>query len=74
MCAGNLLDLLQTNVKRILAYSSIAHFGYVLVAFLAGGTLAMEAVSFYIVACTVTTLAVFGVVTVLSAPREMLTI
>jgi NADH-quinone oxidoreductase subunit N len=37
MCAGNLLALLQTNVKRILAYSSIAHFGYLLVAFLAGG-------------------------------------
>ena len=37
MCAGNLLALQQNNVKRILAYSSIAHFGYILVAFLAGG-------------------------------------
>ena len=36
MCAGNLLALEQTNAKRILAYSSIAHFGYILVAFLAG--------------------------------------
>jgi len=66
MCAGNLLALQQTNVKRILAYSSIAHFGYVLVAFLAGATIAIEAVSFYLVAYTVTTLAAFGVVTVLS--------
>lgn len=66
MCAGNLLALQQTNVKRILAYSSIAHFGYILVAFLAGGTMAMEAVSFYLVAYTVTILAAFGIVSVLS--------
>jgi NADH-quinone oxidoreductase subunit N len=46
MCAGNLLALRQTNVKRILAYSSIAHFGYILVAFLAGSTLAIEAIGF----------------------------
>jgi NADH-quinone oxidoreductase subunit N len=66
MCAGNLLALQQTNVKRILAYSSIAHFGYILVAFLAGATMALEAVSFYLVAYTVTILAAFGIVTVLS--------
>ena len=67
MCAGNLLALQQMNVKRILAYSSIAHFGYILVAFLAIGTMAVEAVSFYIVAYTVTILAAFGIVTVLSS-------
>ena len=70
MCAGNLLALLQTNVKRILAYSSIAHFGYMLVAFLAGGTMAVEAVSFYLVAYTVTILAAFGIVTVLSGSER----
>src|SRR4029434_2360647 len=70
MCAGNLLALLQTNVKRILAYSSIAHFGYVLVAFLAGATMAIEAVSFYLVAYTVTILAAFGIVTVLSGSER----
>jgi NADH-quinone oxidoreductase subunit N len=37
MVAGNLLALWQTNVKRILAYSSIAHFGYMLVGFVAAG-------------------------------------
>ena len=67
MCAGNLLALRQNNVKRILAYSSIAHFGYILVAFLAGSTMAIEAVAFYLVAYTVTILAAFGVVTVLSS-------
>jgi NADH-quinone oxidoreductase subunit N len=66
MCAGNFLALQQTNVKRILAYSSIAHFGYILVAFLAAGTMAIEAVSFYATAYTVTILAAFGIVTVLS--------
>src|SRR5580658_8988781 len=66
MFAGNLLALRQTNVKRILAYSSIAHFGYILVAFLAGSTMAIEAVAFYLVAYTVTILAAFGIVTVLS--------
>src|SRR5208337_4887914 len=66
MCVGNLLALQQTNVKRILAYSSIAHFGYILVAFLAGTTMAIGAVGFYLVAYTVTLLAAFGVVTVLS--------
>jgi NADH-quinone oxidoreductase subunit N len=68
MCAGNLLALRQTNVKRVLAYSSIAHFGYILVAFLAGTTMAIGSVSLYLVAYTVTLLAAFGVVTVLSGP------
>jgi NADH-quinone oxidoreductase subunit N len=66
MLAGNLTALWQTNVKRILAYSSIAHFGYMLVALVAGGNIAVEAVTFYLVAYTVTTLGAFGVVTVLS--------
>jgi NADH-quinone oxidoreductase subunit N len=70
MCAGNLLGLQQSNVKRILAYSSIAHFGYILVAFLAGGTMAVEAVSFYLVAYSVSILAAFGIVSVLSGAHR----
>jgi NADH-quinone oxidoreductase subunit N len=66
MAVGNLLALLQQNVKRILAYSSIAHLGYLLVAFVAGGPRAVEAVTFYWVAYLVTTLGAFGIVTVLS--------
>lgn len=65
MFVGNLLALLQTNVKRILAYSSIAHMGYLLVAFLASRA-AVTAVSYYLVAYFVTTLGAFGVITVLS--------
>jgi NADH-quinone oxidoreductase subunit N len=66
MFTGNFLALLQDNVKRLLAYSSIAHFGYLLVALLAGGSLAAEAVTFYLVAYFATTLGAFGVVTALS--------
>ena len=68
MFAGNLLALLQDNIKRLLAYSSIAHLGYLLVAFLAAGPLAAEAVTFYLTAYFVTTLGAFGVVSVLSKP------
>ncbi len=70
MIGGNLLGLLQDNVKRILAYSSIAHLGYLLVAFLAGGSRAAEAVSFYLVAYFVTTLGAFGVITLCSDEKR----
>jgi NADH-quinone oxidoreductase subunit N len=70
MLVGNLLALQQSNVKRILAYSSIAHFGYLLVAVLADGTLALTAAVFYLLAYFATTLAAFGVVTVLSGSER----
>jgi NADH-quinone oxidoreductase subunit N len=66
MIAGNLLALLQNNVKRLLAYSSIAHMGYLLVAFVAGGSSAAEAVTFYLATYFVTSLGAFGIVTLLS--------
>jgi len=71
--AGNLLALLQKNVKRLLAYSSIAHMGYLLVAFIASGSiapaLAVESITFYLVAYFITTLGALGVVSVLSTPQ-----
>jgi NADH-quinone oxidoreductase subunit N len=70
MFAGNLLALRQTNVKRILAYSSIAHLGYLLVALVTGGGLGIQAATFYLVAYFITTLAAFGVVTILSGPEK----
>ncbi len=66
MFVGNLLALRQANVKRILAYSSIAHLGYFLVAFLAGGRLGPLAATYYLAAYFVTILGAFGVVAVLS--------
>jgi len=70
MVAGNLLALRQDNVKRILAYSSIANLGYLLVAFLAMGERAATAVAFYLVAYFATTLVAFGIVTVLSSAER----
>jgi len=68
MIAGNLLALRQNRIKRILAYSSISHLGYLLVAFLAGGEVGLEAAAFYLVAYVVTMTAAFGSVALLSAP------
>jgi len=70
MLAGNLLALMQQNVKRILAYSSISHLGYLLVAFLAGNQLGVEAVTFYLVAYFITTVGAFGTVAMLSGERR----
>jgi len=70
MFAGNLLALRESNVKRILAYSSIAHLGYILVAFLAGGPQALRAIAFYLVAYFAMTLGAFGVISALSSPEK----
>jgi NADH-quinone oxidoreductase subunit N len=66
MIVGNLLALQQTSVKRILAYSSIAHLGYLMTAFISGGRSGIAAVMFYMVAYTITSLGAFGVISVLS--------
>jgi NADH-quinone oxidoreductase subunit N len=70
MFTGNILALLQKNVKRVLAYSSIAHLGYLLIAFLAAKESAFLAVGFYLTAYFVTTLGAFGVVSVLSTSER----
>lgn len=72
--AGNLLALYQRNVKRVLAYSSIAHLGYLMVVFIAAGigggiALATQASTYYLFAYFVTTLGAFGVVTVMSTSQ-----
>lgn len=65
---GNLLALTQTNLKRLLGYSSIAHFGYVLIAIVAGTGIAIEAVGVYLATYVVTSLGAFGVVALMSSP------
>jgi NADH-quinone oxidoreductase subunit N len=70
MIIGNLLALFQANVKRILAYSSIAHMGYLLTAFLAGGILAAQAVTFYLFAYFITIFGAFGIIILLSDPSR----
>jgi NADH-quinone oxidoreductase subunit N len=68
--AGNVLALRQPNLKRLLAYSAIAHFGYMLVALIASGPLATEAVGVYLLTYSITTLAAFGVITLASSPLD----
>ena len=65
---GNLLALLQSNLKRLLGYSSIAHFGYLLVALIASKGLAVEAIGVYLATYVLTSLGAFGVVTLMSTP------
>ena len=67
---GNVLALQQSNLKRLLAYSAIAHFGYMLVALIASGPLATEAVGIYLLTYSITTLAAFGVITLVSSPLD----
>jgi NADH-quinone oxidoreductase subunit N len=69
MVFGNILALLQQNIKRLLAYSSIAHFGYLIVAFLPGNEEGIEAGIFYLFAYSITILSAFGIITLLS-PKE----
>ncbi len=74
MLVGNLLALLQDNLKRLLAYSSIAHLGYLLIALILFSSLsralAVEAASYYLVAYTVMTLAAFALVSIISNRGE----
>jgi NADH-quinone oxidoreductase subunit N len=67
MTVGNVLALRQNNVKRMLAYSSIAHAGYILVAFAVGGSEAVSAAVFYLVAYSMFNLGAFAVVTLLES-------
>jgi len=66
MFTGNLLALKQTNTKRLLAYSSIAHLGYLLIPLLSGTKTGVESAVFYVAAYIITTLGAFGVLSVLS--------
>ncbi len=71
MTIGNLLALFQDNIKRILAYSSIAHFGYLFVALLSAGELGLEAATFYLTVYMTAVLGAFGVVSYMTpADRE----
>jgi NADH-quinone oxidoreductase subunit N len=66
MLAGNLLALSQTNIKRLLSYSSIGHMGYVLIPVAAVSNFSIETMSYYLAAYTAMSLIAFGVVSRLS--------
>ena len=61
MVAGNVLAVVQTNLKRMLAYSSVAHAGYILAGLAAGTAAGYGAALFYLLAYTLMNLGAFGV-------------
>ncbi|MBI3913490.1 MAG: NADH-quinone oxidoreductase subunit N [Chloroflexi bacterium] len=74
MTLGNIAALLQSNIKRMLAYSSIAHAGYILIALVVGETATASSL-YYILAYTFTNLGAFGAVIALAdGERERLKI
>lgn len=71
MTVGNLLALKEGNLKRLLAYSSIAQIGYLFIPLIAGGANGASSVAFYFASYFATTIAAFGVVSAISAHRRM---
>ncbi|AMN49074.1 NADH-quinone oxidoreductase subunit N [Psychrobacter sp. P2G3] len=68
---GNLLAVRQTNLKRLLGYSSIAHMGYVLIVIVSIGSAADSISSMYMAAYAFTSIGAFGVVTLMSSPYRL---
>jgi NADH-quinone oxidoreductase subunit N len=69
MVVGNVVAVAQSNVKRMLAYSSVAHAGYILTGILAGNATGANGVAFYLAAYTVMNLGAFGVIAMLESPE-----
>ena len=65
---GNLLAVRQVNLKRILAYSSIAHFGYLLIGLISMTYASLGNVSVYVITYVITTIGAFGAVALMSSP------
>ncbi|MGH7718627.1 MAG: NADH-quinone oxidoreductase subunit N [Gemmatimonadaceae bacterium] len=70
MVVGNVVALAQKNIKRLLAYSSIAHAGYILVGVVVGTPAGTSAFVFYLVAYTLATMGAFAVVIALGQAGE----
>jgi NADH-quinone oxidoreductase subunit N len=65
---GNFLAVKQVNLKRILAYSSIAHFGYLLIGLISMTYASLGNVSVYVITYVLTTIGAFGAVALMSSP------
>jgi NADH-quinone oxidoreductase subunit N len=74
MCVGNFAALRQQNVKRMLAYSSIAHAGYLLAAFAGAGSIGIAAASFYAAAYAAMNAGVFAAITLVAGYDEELSL
>jgi NADH-quinone oxidoreductase subunit N len=66
MFIGNLLAIRQKNIKRLLAYSSIANMGYLIIILLTGTNKGIQASVFYLISYIITTIGAFGVITLMS--------
>jgi NADH-quinone oxidoreductase subunit N len=66
MTVGNLIAIVQTNIKRLMAYSSITHVGYMLIGLAAANADGSSAVMFYLLAYAFTNLAAFIVITIMA--------
>ncbi|MBI5428775.1 MAG: NADH-quinone oxidoreductase subunit N [Nitrospinae bacterium] len=65
MFVGNLGAIAQTNIKRLLAYSSVSHIGYILIALIAKNSLGSASLLFYLLAYAFTTFGAFAIVIIL---------
>src|SRR6516162_1565862 len=72
MILGNIIAVVQPNIKRMLAYSSIAHAGYIAVAFAAVSRRGVSAALFYLLAYSLMNLGAFAIVTILSRSEDKL--
>ncbi len=70
MFTGNILALMQKNIKRLLAYSSIANMGYLIIILLTGSNGGVQASVFYLISYFITTMGAFGVISLLSTPSN----
>ncbi|MFQ5632291.1 MAG: NADH-quinone oxidoreductase subunit N, partial [bacterium] len=70
MILGNIIALKQDNVKRMLAYSSIAHAGYILIGVLAGNHLGSSGILFYLLTYTFMNIGAFGVISYISTSEH----
>ncbi len=70
MTVGNVIAISQNNIKRMLAYSSIAHAGYLLVGFVAGSQLALTGILFYLLSYAFMNMGAFGVIALLGKQGE----
>jgi NADH-quinone oxidoreductase subunit N len=67
MIVGTVMGVAQTSLKRMLAYSSIAHGGYLLVGIVAGNDVGKGAILFYLAAYAITNLGAFGIIALLGS-------
>lgn len=70
MILGNIVAISQTNLKRMLAYSSIAHAGYILTGVASGNALGLQGVMFYLAVYTMMNLGAFGVISLMERDEE----